>query len=293
METISFAHGWDSPRPPQESGSSAGTLLSSDQSSPQDGTPFSILPTTTLSTTRSNPSKTSSSWSKSLLPCLPPAVILMSLQAGGGTALAATNLAHGMDNADVASLQYKLARLGYFQEHNTGYFGDRTESAVRQFQEAAGLQVDGIVGDETWSALKAQASSSTPIAVVSPPENSGFESFADFETSGIAIETEPQYSHSSDMEVLEIQSQLQSLGYNPGPIDGILGPQTTSAIRDFQMARGLIVDGIVGPQTWSALQQSATEAPNSSFETLPKMEEVVFGDLGAEYEILPVPELPF
>jgi peptidoglycan hydrolase-like protein with peptidoglycan-binding domain len=50
-----------------------------------------------------------------------------------------------------------------------------------------------------------------------------------------------------------IQKKLSDLGYDPGPIDGIMGPLTRAAIRAFQAARGLAVDGIVGPQTAGAL----------------------------------------
>lgn len=54
------------------------------------------------------------------------------------------------------------------------------------------------------------------------------------------------------MTTLEIQRQLAALGFDPGPIDGIMGPRTRTAIRAFQTSRGLLVDGIVGPQTRAA-----------------------------------------
>ena len=37
------------------------------------------------------------------------------------------------------------------------------------------------------------------------------------------------------------------------PADGIFGPKTEAAVRDFQRAQGLAPDGIVGPKTWAAL----------------------------------------
>lgn len=56
-------------------------------------------------------------------------------------------------------------------------------------------------------------------------------------------------------DVRILQSKLESLGYDVGPIDGIFGPKTEQAVRRFQMNNNLLVDGIVGPQTFAALEQ--------------------------------------
>lgn len=56
-------------------------------------------------------------------------------------------------------------------------------------------------------------------------------------------------------DVRELQSKLQSLGYNVGPIDGIFGPLTEKAVMQFQKDNKLKVDGIVGPQTYEMLEK--------------------------------------
>lgn len=50
-----------------------------------------------------------------------------------------------------------------------------------------------------------------------------------------------------------LQARLRKLEYEPGPIDGLLGPLTEGAILRFQRAHGLAVDGVVGPQTKASL----------------------------------------
>ncbi len=54
-------------------------------------------------------------------------------------------------------------------------------------------------------------------------------------------------------EVSKIQARLAELGYYRGPIDGIFGGGTESAVKVFQRAERLAVDGTVGPQTWERL----------------------------------------
>jgi hypothetical protein len=54
-------------------------------------------------------------------------------------------------------------------------------------------------------------------------------------------------------DVSAVQSRLIDLGYDPGPVDGVFGPRTEAAVRQYQQNSGLAVDGIVGPITWGSL----------------------------------------
>jgi hypothetical protein len=54
-------------------------------------------------------------------------------------------------------------------------------------------------------------------------------------------------------DVKEIQVCLKNAGFYNGTIDGIKGPQTKTAIKEFQKANGLTADGVVGNKTWDVL----------------------------------------
>lgn len=56
--------------------------------------------------------------------------------------------------------------------------------------------------------------------------------------------------------VREVQADLNLLGFNAGPEDGIFGPDTESAVRTFQgVAAPIVRDGIVGPDTKAKLAE--------------------------------------
>lgn len=52
-----------------------------------------------------------------------------------------------------------------------------------------------------------------------------------------------------------IQSLLNKIGYNAGPIDGVFGSLTRQAVISFQRNNGLSPDGVVGPATWSVFDR--------------------------------------
>jgi hypothetical protein len=42
----------------------------------------------------------------------------------------------------------------------------------------------------------------------------------------------------SNEELREVQAKLQALGHDPGPVDGLHGPQTVSAVKRYELASG-------------------------------------------------------
>ena len=53
--------------------------------------------------------------------------------------------------------------------------------------------------------------------------------------------------------VRDAQDALQKKGYDVGQIDGVMGPKTSAALREFQQAQGLSASGSLDQQTLSAL----------------------------------------
>jgi len=138
-------------------------------------------------------------------------------------------LRRGDRGADVARLQELLIAAGTDPGPVDGIFGPLTDAAVRFFQGAHDLTVDGIVGPETRKALGRTA----------PAEQVVFDRLLRRGSIG--------------NDVRAVQDRLTATGFDPGPVDAVFGPMTDAAVRRFQEAKGLRVDGIVGPQTLAAL----------------------------------------
>ena len=54
-------------------------------------------------------------------------------------------------------------------------------------------------------------------------------------------------------EVKEVQRRLKQWGYYNGAVDGVYGPATVKAVKEFQRKNGLTADGIAGKSTYEAL----------------------------------------
>ena len=119
-------------------------------------------------------------------------------------------------------LQFILNQYGYNLSVD-GIFGSRTLNAVRDFQQNNSLNVDGLVGTNTWRTLLTLP----PYPLLREGSRGAYVKF--------------------------LQQLLESNLYPVGNIDSIFGSRTLNAVRSFQEANNLTVDGIVGNNTWAAL----------------------------------------
>ena len=57
-------------------------------------------------------------------------------------------------------------------------------------------------------------------------------------------------------EILRLMYQANFLSIDPGPADGVFGPMTDKAVRNYQKTMNITVDGIVGQETWLTFPQA-------------------------------------
>jgi len=118
----------------------------------------------------------------------------------------------GSTGDDVKRVQRALSRLSKGQNmaalsDGFGTFGPDLDQAVREFQQSAGIAVDGIVGPVTWGALPSYCESSGVIGLGSlGPAVAGLQQWL------------TTYSDAG-------------LSPSPGPIDGYFGPMTQAALH--------------------------------------------------------------
>ncbi len=154
---------------------------------------------------------------------------------------AALPLRVGAAGPAVRDLQHRLLAVGALASPTgaDGAFGPATEAAVRRFQSQRGLFEDGVCDEATWAALvEAGHRLGDRLLYLRQPMLRGDD-------------------------VVALQQTLSELGFDAGRIDGILGPDTERALKDFQRNAGLTVDGICGRDTTVELHrmQGRVQAP--------------------------------
>ena len=165
-------------------------------------------------------------------------------------------LSYGARGEAVRTLQSSLNAKGA-SINVDGRFGPATSRAVRSFQSAQGLAVDGVVGRATWAALgsapapaPAKSSASTPAPAPSASGN-------------------PLLRRGSQGgAVVSLQNALRARGASFNAT-GYFGSLTEASVRSFQSSKGLSVDGVVGRATWAALATNGGDASGSAAKPAP------------------------
>ena len=174
-------------------------------------------------------------------------------------------LEEGMNGDAVRALQKKLKSLGYYTGTVDGDYGSGTVEAVKAFQSANGLTVDGKAGTKTLNAIYGSSASSSSGSSSSDSSSSSSDG-----TSSTGYTTLEEGDESS--AVKKLQQALKNLGYYTGSVDGKYGSGTTDAVRDFQKVNNLTVDGKAGPATQRVLYGNNASA-NTTYSTLREYDE--------------------
>jgi len=138
----------------------------------------------------------------------------------------------GASGPAVKRLQRALRRTPNLGIVVDGVFGAQLEAAVKDFQQGAGLTVDGVVGPLTWAAL---------------PDGGPMPTLQEGSTGDVV---------KSLQRVLS--TGAAEWGVTPGAIDGQFGPKTKSSVIAFQKWGGVTQDGVVGDQTWTVSLHAAS-----------------------------------
>ena len=144
----------------------------------------------------------------------------------------------------------------------SGDFDEEVDAAVRAFQDARGITVDGIVGPETYRRLEE----------------------ARWRLGDRVLSYAPANPYIGE-DVLQLQRHLNRLGFAAGKEDAHFGPLTDRGLREFQRNTGLAQDGITGPETLRAIGRLHRTVGKGSANTareryaLPQLQTGIAGKL--------------
>jgi peptidoglycan hydrolase-like protein with peptidoglycan-binding domain len=139
----------------------------------------------------------------------------------------------GATGGAVRWLQRALRRTPNLGLVVNGNFAPVTETAVKEFQQGAGLAVDGVVGPLTWAAL---------------PNGAPMPTLSEGSTGAVVSSLQQALSNGASGQ----------WNASPGAIDGSFGPNTKASVQAFQTWGGVAADGIVGDQTWAVSLHAAS-----------------------------------
>ena len=159
-------------------------------------------------------------------------------------------LSKGDEGADVKVLQERLKIAGFYYGNSTGIFGPITHEAVKRFQKAYQLTVDGVVGKSTLAKLPA-VTDENQTTTSQKSDNRDILSLGD---RGEAVRI--------------LQEHLIAAGFLKNQPNGYYGSNTVDAVKRFQKQQKLEINGLAGQTTRSKLYSLVKNSAKSDFTTL-------------------------
>jgi len=137
----------------------------------------------------------------------------------------------------IADIQRELSRRGFFDGPTDGVYGAKTDAAIRDFEQAAGMKGNSPPDEALLRAIVRSTVSApaTPPAAAAPPSAARPAG----PSRGIAIGRPAAPSR----QVLAVQRALADFGYGQVKPNGMWGPETKAAIERFERERKLPVTG--------------------------------------------------
>ncbi|MGW5359344.1 N-acetylmuramoyl-L-alanine amidase [Actinopolymorpha pittospori] len=158
----------------------------------------------------------------------------------------------------VAEIRTKLVQLGILPptEESTesavdAVFDQRVDQAVRQFQQQRGLTAHGVVDSETYRVLEE----------------------ARWRLGDRLLSYIAGHLLIGD-DVGTLQRRLLELGFEIDRVDGVYGPKTEHAVKEFQRSVGAPSDGTCGPATFKALARLSPIVTGGRADALRESERV-------------------
>lgn len=179
---------------------------------------------------------------------------------------------YGDNGKAVKQIQQLFSQLGYYHSETDGIYGQQTKNAVMQYQRDNGLDIDGVFGNNTYQHLLG-----IKLKIEKQETNHPSPIFTNFNDTSLPTPTisEPVQIQKNDLAtavlqngdtgeaVKDLQTLLKQKGYFSHKVDGVFGPATEAAVRNYQRQNQLTSDGIAGKQTIRHLKKE-TVTPISS-----------------------------
>jgi peptidoglycan hydrolase-like protein with peptidoglycan-binding domain len=136
----------------------------------------------------------------------------------------------------ITDIQRELARRGYYDGAVDGLYGPRTDAAIREFEQAAGLKPSTEPNEALLQAINRSSAKATKTAVVAPGPAPARP------PAPVRTDVAPERPAPSK-RVIALQRALAEYGYGQLKPTGIVDAETHAAIERFERERRLPVTG--------------------------------------------------